>query len=65
VWLQPLTFQQEHESLGRCCESTSRNGIPPKEIKEILGQVALQNLSKDQVLQFDQIGRPLDSVKWV
>lgn len=38
-------------------------GIPPKEIEGILGQVALQNLPKDQVLRFDQIGRPLGSIE--
>jgi len=33
-------------------------GIPPKELKNLIGQRTLQPLKKDQVIHWEQIGQP-------
>lgn len=34
------------------------SGIPPKELQTLVGQVALQDLARDQVLKWEHLGRP-------
>jgi sialic acid synthase SpsE len=33
-------------------------GIPPKELRNLVGQVALQDLARDQVLKWEHLGQP-------